>query len=470
MPRFIRLFDDYPVYPLTNIWPDLAGIQNREEGKLYAVQTSSGTIQRCLLMTTDPGDLVLDITCGSGTTAVVAEQWGRRWITCDTSRVALALAKQRLMTAVFDYYQLARPAEGVGSGFLYRTVPHVTLKSIANNEPPAQETLYDQPILDKGRKRITGPFTVEAVPAPLVQPLDTPDPPSNLGASPLDYSIGRSGSSRFDQWRDALLRSGIRGKGGQHIRFSRLETLPGGEDLRYLHLLGETQPAPRNKNLIDPATDTMFDKGEVVLVSFGPEFAPLEQRQVELAVQEAATLIPKPTLLVFAAFQFDSEAAKDIDGYKGLTLLKAQMNADLYTDDLKKKPTNADLFWLIGQPDVQLHKLDDGQYRVAVRGFDYYNPVTGMLESGGAGKIAMWLLDTDYDGRSLFPQQVFFPMAGDKDGWARLGKTLRALVDEDKLEAYRGTVSLPFAAGDYRQAAIKIVDDRGIESIKVVKL
>lgn len=124
-------------------------------------------------MTTDPGDLVLDITCGSGTTAYVAENWGRRWITCDTSRVAITLAKQRLMTAVFDYYELAHPHEGVGSGFKYKTVPHITLKSIANNEPPAQETLYDQPFIDSKRLRVTGPFTVEAVPAPVAKSVDS---------------------------------------------------------------------------------------------------------------------------------------------------------------------------------------------------------------------------------------------------------------------------------------------------------
>ena len=123
-------------------------------------------------MTTDPGDLVLDPTCGSGTTAYVAEQWGRRWITCDTSRVAITLAKQRLMTAVYDYYELAHPEEGVGSGFKYKTVPHITLKSIANNEPPAEETLYDQPYVDRQVTRVSGPFTVEAVPAPTVQSVD----------------------------------------------------------------------------------------------------------------------------------------------------------------------------------------------------------------------------------------------------------------------------------------------------------
>jgi hypothetical protein len=156
--RYIRFLDDFPYFPLSDIWDDTV-ISGFADPKVYVVQTTPKAIERCILMTTDPGDLVMDVTCGSGTSAVVAEQWGRRWITCDTSRVAVTLAKQRLMTSVFDYYELAHPEEGVGSGFRYKTVPHVTLKSIANNEPPAQETLYDQPYIDNSKTRVTGPFT-----------------------------------------------------------------------------------------------------------------------------------------------------------------------------------------------------------------------------------------------------------------------------------------------------------------------
>ena len=180
--------------------------------------------------------------------------------------------------------------------------------------------------------------------------------------------------------------------------------------------------------------------------------------------------------IVFAAFQFDPEAAKDIDETKwpGVTLLKAQMNADLLTDDLKKKRASNESFWLIGQPDVALEKIaegeDAGNYRVSVHGFDYYNTKTGNVESGGQDKIAVWMLDPDYDGRSLFPRQVFFPMAGTRDGWARLAKNLKAEIDEDRIEAYRGTVSLPFSPGEHRRIAVKIVDDRGIESLKVVEV
>jgi len=424
---------------------------------------------RCILMTTDPGDLVFDPTCGSGTTANVAEEWGRRWISCDTSRVALTLAKQRLMTALFDYYELAHPNEGVGSGFRYKTVRHITLKSIANNEPPDQETLYDQPFVDNSRARVSGPFTVEAVPAPVVKPLFE----IKAEQQRPDDSIARSGETlRQTEWRDELLRTGIRGKRGQYILFSRVEPLPG---TRWLHADAETKPNDKGADRVkDP--EGIYGKPQRVVISFGPEHAPLEQKQVELAIEEAQKLVPKPKIVVFAAFQFDPEAAKDIDEteWPGVVLLKAQMNADLLTEDLKKKRASNESFWLIGQPDIRLEKIksgdDKGKHRVEVLGFDYYNTKTGTIESGGNDKIAIWLLDTDYDGRSLFPKQVFFPMAGENEGWAKLAKNLRAEIDEELIEAYRGTVSLPFEPGKHKRAAVKIVDDRGIESLRIIEI
>jgi len=405
-------------------------------------------------MTTDPGDLVFDLTCGSGTTAYVAEQWGRRWITCDTSRVATTLAKQRLMTASFDYYKLARPSEGVGSGFEYKTVPHVTLKSIANNEPPTQETLYDQPLKDVRKVRVTGPFTAEAVPSLHAKSL-TDIEKENQGSG---QSVARSGeTSRQAMWRDELLKTGVRAKGGRKLEFVRVEPMGG---TRWIQCEAETRD----------------DIPQKVLVVFGPEHAPLEQRMVENAWQEARAF--KPDILLFCAFQFDEEAAKDIDELKpevaGMQLLKVQMNADLFTDDLKKKRASNDSFWLIGQPDVEVRQIregeDKGKYQVEVMGFDYYNPKNGNVESGGIKNITMWQLDTNYDERSLFPSQVFFLMAGEKDGWATLAKNLKAEIDLEKVEYFSGTVSLPFAKGDNSKIAVKIVDDRGIESLRVISL
>ncbi len=531
----------------------------------YVVQTSESVIERCLLMTTDPSDLVLDPTCGSGTTAFVAEKWGRRWITCDTSRVAVTLAKQRLMTASYDYYELKYPHEGLKAGFIYQTVPHVTLKSIANNPeideiygrmhpaveaalgelntvvsltpgpspggrgektgaagvareggrpsspspagtrahlersrgardsageggglrewevpfdfpadwPAAaqkpfeafhaarqamqkrmddsiaahadQETLYDKPAVSKDKLRITGPFTVEAVPFPTVLSLEEAEQPKEA-----DVAIARSGeSSRQHQWRDELLKTGIRGKGGQMLKFAGLDSLP----TRHLHLSG-----------------TLADSGERAVVSFGPEHAALEQRQVEMAMREAGELFPRPKMIVFCAFTFDPEAAKDIDQTKGITALKAQMNTDLLTKDLKKARSSKQSFWLMGQPDVDVRQQKDGLWVVEVNGFDYFDTVKGELISGGKGKIAAWMLDTDYDERSLYPRKVFFPMAGSGDGWFKLKKDIKAELNEELLSKFHGTVSLPFEAGDNKRVAVKIVDDRGIESLKVIVL
>ena len=470
--RWKQYEDEVPGRRITNVWP--APMSPKE--KRYVVQTDTKAIQRCILMTTDPGDLVLDPTCGSGTTAHVAEQWGRRWVACDTSRVAVTIARQRLMAANFDYYELAHPDEGVGSGFRYRGVTAVSARTLAYDEPPNETLLYDQPYSDRKKARVTGPFTVEAVPAPVVKPIDDiedgvedshSDPPL-----PADQSIARSGETlRQSDWRDELLKTGIRGKAGQHISFARLEPLPG---ITWLHVEGETRPN-------DTGADGVQEGGtawnaERVVISFGPDHTPLEQRQVALAIEDAQTLVPRPKVIVFAAFQFDPEAAKDIDETKwpGVTLLKAQMNADLLTEDLKRKRAGNESFWLIGQPDVKIEQIADGEHagkhRVSVQGFDYYNTKTGGVESGGREHIALWMLDPDYDGRSLFPRQVFFPMAGVKDGWSRLARNLKAEIDQGLIEAYRGTVSLPFESGEHRRAAVKIVDDRGIESLKIVEV
>lgn len=553
---YVRFLNDFSARPINDLWDDT--VSSFMADKTYVVQTNLKVVERCLLMCTDPGDLVFDPTCGSGTTAFVAEKWGRRWMTCDTSRVAVTLAKQRLMTASFDYFELKYPNEGLRGGFIYKAVPHVTLKSIANNpeideihaslhpvinaaladlngalmraasaanpltykiseggrkgeivdfsaapgkaitlpdgeavavnallewEVPfefpdnwpdaarsafdafhaarqamqkkmdgsiaahaGQEILYDQPQVSKNKLRITGPFTVEAVPFATVLGLEEAEQPKEA-----DVAVARSGATaRQVEWRDEMLKAGIRGKGGQKMKLLDLQPLPGA---RYVHAIG-----------------TVADTGEKVAVSFGPEHAALEQRQVEIAMREAGDLFPLPKLLVFCAFTFDPEAAKDIDNIKGITALKVQMNTDLLTEDLKKGRASNESFWLMGQPDVAIKKLKDGQYQVEVNGFDYFDTKTGELKSGGKKNIALWALDTDYDNRSLYPRQVFFPIAGSGEGWYRLKKDIRAELNEELLDRFHGTVSLPFTPGENQCVAVKIVDDRGIESLKVMRL
>ncbi len=440
--QFRSFIDDFPISVMHNIWTDtITGSFN--DSKIYVVQTGTKVIQRCILMTTDPGDLVLDITCGSGTTALCAEQWGRRWITCDTSRVAISLAKQRLMTATYDYYKLAHESQGVSSGFVYKKVPHITMGSIAYNEPPTTETLYDQPEIDKGKVRITGPFTVEALPAPVVKPLD--------GVSDWD----EDSTAKQISWRDQLLATGIMGRGGSRLEFSRVEPLSG---TKFLQAEAETKE----------------DMPRRAVICFAGETKPMDSRMVSMAMDEVERLRPSPKLVIFAAFQFDPEAAKDIDEfiYPGVTVLKAQMNTDLMTEDLKKKRSSDQSFWLVGQPDVELipDKRSKTRYKVKVNGFDYYDVKKGTVESGSTSRISMWMLDTDYDGMCLQPTQVFFPMGGKKDGWNKLAKTLKAEIDPDLIEKYAGNESLWFTVQPNSRIAVKIIDDRGIESLKVMRV
>lgn len=448
---FKKYADDFPLVSYFNVWDDTVQSTFATEN-IYVVQTYTKVIERCLLMTTDPGDLVLDPTCGSGTTAFVAEQWGRRWVTCDTSRVAIALAKQRLMTAKFDFYELAHPKEGLISGFKYKTVPHITLGSIANNEPPKTETLYDQPISDKSKIRVAGPFTIEAVPGLRVKPFD--------GKEPQIYGAGnqlvRTGETQNKQeWMDELKVTGIRSIGNKIIQFSRITPMVG---TKYLHAEGEVlEENGENKKAV---------------ISFGSEYSPLEQRQVEEAIREAREIKDKPNFVIFAAFHFDPEAAKDIDqiSWEGVIVLKAQMSVDLLTADLRKKRSSNQSYWLIGQPDIDVIKNRDGSYKVRVNGFDYYNPITGEIDSGTSKKIAMWLLDTDYDEQSLFPNQVFFPEGDSKRDWTKLAKALNGTVDEELINTFVGTESLSFNPGEHKKIAVKIIDDRGIESLVVKRL
>ena len=439
--HYRRFIDDFPYSQYTNVWTDTSR-GGFSESKIYVVETPSKVVARCMLMTTDPGDLVLDITSGSGTTAYVAEQWGRRWIACDTSRVAITLAKQRLMTATYDYYKLAQEAQGVDSGFIYKEVPHVTLKSIANGEPPETEILYDQPEIDKKRIRITGPFTVEALPAPVVKPLDD-----------LDSDMAEDESSKQTDWREQLLATGVLGRGGNRLAFSRVEPLTGTQFLQ-------------------AEAETKEDTPRRAVICFAGETKPLDSRMVAMAIDEAETLRPAPDIIVFAAFQFDPEAAKTISetNWPGVTLLQVQMNTDLMTQDLKKKKSSDQSFWLVGQPDVEL--IRDGRsnqlYKVKVNGFDYYDVKKGKVESGNASRIAMWMIDPDYDGMCVEPQQVFFPMGGKKDGWNKLAKTLKAEIDPELAEKYAGTESMWFKVQPNSKIAVKIIDDRGIESMKVL--
>ncbi len=458
---YVRYLSDFPYLALNNVWDDVS-IPGFVSEKLYVVRTNPKVIERCILMTSDPGDLVLDPTCGSGTTAYVAEKWGRRWITCDTSRIAIAVARKRLMTAFYDYYVLAHEVDGGGGGggevsqdgqisfgFKYKEASHITLRSLANDSKPDVEILYDNPDVDNTKSRISGPFTIESVPSPVARSIDAlfDKSASQPWTNPVD-DIG----TYQQEWRDELLKTGIRGKGGQKLEFTRIDTHAA---TRWIHAWAE-----------------ITNDHRTALISFGPVHAPLEPRQVELALEEARMLVPKPDVIIFAAMQFDPEAAKDIDetNWPKMTILKVEINKDLLTGDLRKKRSTNDSFWLVGQPDVSVQTTNDGLNVVTLHGFDYYDTRTKDIKSGNTSQIAMWMLDEDYDGRSLYPGQIFFPMDKDIGKWSQLAKTLNAQIDCDLLEKYRGTVSIPFKTRSNRRAAVKIIDDRGIESMKIIEL
>jgi adenine-specific DNA-methyltransferase len=438
-------YTDFEKSLLTNTWQDLLS----EQFPIYVVQTTPKILQRCILTSTDPGDLVLDITCGSGTTAFVAEQWGRRWITCDTSRVAIQLAKQRLMTAKFDYYEMAQLEEGVSSGFKYRTVPHINMAGIANEKSIILEKLYEQPIVVKNKVRVTGPFTVEAVPGIRTKPIEGNLPDVSDKTNPTNPIL-----EKLTDYLDSIRSSGIRSYNNDGITFNSVEIAEGFNEI---HAFGN----------ID--SDGGYKKCAIV---FGPDYAPMEQTQIERTIDEIRTMAESPNIVVFCSYAFDPEASKDIDNIKitGLQILKAQMNTDLLTKDLKKKANTNRPFWLIGEPDIEIHKTKDGKYQVEVKGFDYYDPTTQELKGGSAEKIAVWMLDTDYDNRSLFPSQIFFPMHDEKRDWTKLAKALNGTVDEELLEQYTGTISIPFETGESKTIAVKIVDDRGVEMLIVKKI
>ena len=401
--------------------------------------------------------------CGSGTTAYVAEQWGRRWITCDTSRVALALARQRLMTSTFPYYKLAMPESGVRGAFIYKTVPHVTLKSIAQNEPAETETLYDQPEIDRSAVRVAGPFTVEAVQPPLLDPdsVDTAAPASAHAAS-----------SYLDQMIEALRRGGLTVR-GQHMAITRISPLIGGT----LHAEADYEQAGKTVH---------------AAVVFGPQYGPLTSVQLQDALNEARGTYDT---VIAAAFVFDDQA-------HGLMqkatlrppVLGVAINADLLMGNLLKTSKASQVFSVFGKPDVTLERvtplnppasggrpespdIDSPRlrgaggvsYTVTVKGVDIYDPNTGEFDASTAEQIAAWFLDTDYDGATFLVRQAYFP-AQTPNPWEKISKAIKGSIDPDQFAALQRTTSLPFKAGKHKQCAVKVIDMRGNEVMTVMRV
>lgn len=448
---YVRFIDDFPAFGLTNSWSDVGGIQSRSDPKIYVVQTSATAIERAMLMTTDPGDVVLDPTCGSGTTAFVAEEFGRRWMTCDTSRVALALARQRLLTARFPYYRLR--STRVRDGFHYKTIPHITLKSIAQNarldecktqadrerairESADQEVLYDQPEVDNSRIRVTGPFTVEAIP---VASLDDDQPAEAAGAPEhpaTDY---------LSMMIDLLKKSGVQFPNNRHLAMPSLRAVRG--PYEYLHAEAEIPNGATKR----------------VAVSFGPRHAPVTPAQVLGGISETRGY----DIVVFVGFACDPEARKIIDaGVNGRELQYANAAPDILVGDLLKTTKTTRLFTAFGAPDVEIEADKDDHIKLTLAGIDFYDPNSGETSHRSGDDVAAWFIDHDYDGRTFCICQALFP-GGGKNPWEKLQKALRGTIHEDKFETLRTAKSLPFKPG--KKVAVKVIDDRGNEVIKLVE-
>jgi adenine-specific DNA-methyltransferase len=481
--RYIRFIDDFPAVPLNAAWMDIGGVQSRTDPKIYVVQTATEAIKRCLIMTTDPGDLVLDPTCGSGTTAYVAEQWGRRWITCDTSRVALALARTRLMAAKYPYYLLADSTDGikketeltgkippeyksendVRKGFVYKRVPHVTLKSIANNPDIKKgmtraqidaaiakhadtETLYDQPYEDNKRVRVCGPFSVESLSPHRV--LSTADENHN---GTVTEQEARKQQDFATMILENLKKAGVQNtRKAERLSFDRLDPYAG----VWLNAAGEYTDAD--------------GKTRRVAVTIGPEHGTVGPQQVKEAAKEAVKGVGFD-MLVVCGFAFDPHVAEEVKRYGKLTVLPTKMNPDLAMgDELLKKTGAGNLFMVFGEPDVEIKKQKGGQIVAEIKGVDVYDPTTGQIRSASTDDIACWFIDTNYNGESFFVRHAYF--TGAEEPYDKLKRALRAEIDEAAWSALYRTVSRPFDKPETGKFAVKVINHYGDEVLKVFEI
>jgi len=473
--RYKLYFDDYPVQELSHMWMDTQGATDKE----YVVQTSTKVVERCLLMTTDPGDLVFDPTCGSGTTAYVAEQWGRRWITTDTSRVALALARTRLMAAKYPYYLLADSPEGVNKesestgkvpppyktehnirkGFVYERVPHVTLGSIANNPEIKEgmtreqinaaitrhadpETLFDHPYEDNKRVRVAGPFTVESLSPHRVLSTDEELPKSEQEGQEA-AGAGQFETMIIENLRKAGVQNTIK---NERLKFDRLESFAG----TWIQAAGEYTESGKTKR---------------VAISLGPEHGTVGPDQVKDAAKEAVQGIGFD-LLIVCGFAFDPHVSEEAKRYGKLNVLIARMNPDLSMgDELLKKTGAGNLFMVFGEPDIDIKKGKDGKLTAEIKGVDVYDPTTGQIRSHSTDDIACWFIDTNYNGESFFVRHAYF--TGADEPYEKLKRALRAEIDESAWSALYSTKSRPFDPPKTGKIAVKVINHYGDEVLKV---
>lgn len=505
---YIRYTNDAIGRPITNIWMDTAGSLK----KRYVVETHPKVIQRCMLMTTDPGDLVLDPTCGSGTTAYVAEQWGRRWITVDTLRVALALARARLMSAKYPYYRL-QDTHDIKKGFNYKTAPYVSLSDMANNtdidiihakysekldpllellnthdgidwkewEAPNEtnpswdiefkklhqqyislkrqrqndmdastakcaknETLYDQPLEDKKRVRVTGPFTVESLSPHLV--VDPDEESERINPTPILEAEQDYHKYILEHLKSAGVQNRLE---KDRINFDWLEEYPG----EYIHAEGVY--TDENGNM------------QNVAVSIGPQYSTVGKPWMWEAAKEAVSRVSEFNLLIVTGFAFEGYTA-DTDTRVGkLPILPVKMSPELMVQEFKNTG-EGNLFMVFGEPDVEILESEEGTLSVKLKGVDVYNPVTGLARSNTPEDIACWFIDTAYNGEAFFVRHAYF--TGENEPYEQLQRALKSEINEEAWQALYQTESLPFAKPETGKIAVKVINHFGDEVIKEYKV
>lgn len=479
--RYVRFIDDFPAFEINNVWDDVAGAAD----KLYVVQTSPTVIQRAMLMTTDPGDLVIDPTCGSGTTAFVAEKWGRRWISIDTSRVPLALAKQRLVTATYEFFALRSEANGPASGFLYSrrknnkgeeiggVVPHLTLGSLANGDAPKEEILVDRPDEVRGITRVTGPFCVEAtIPTPLDLDGD---------GEPDDGSDLEERTSFVERMLDTLRRAPIIQLGkGRNVTLKNIR-----QPAKTLALSAEAMVAATSEGQKVSLDDVIAVADEQnrnalplsqrpVAIVFGPENGAVSERLVYEAAQEAAA--KRFTHLYVIGFSIQPNAEHMIGQCEAIFDIPATwvpVTPDVVMGDLLKTTRASQIFSIGGRPDIDVNKLapekagDPQRYQVVLAKLNTFDPITMDVSYLKGDDVPCWMLDTNYNGRVFMASQVFFPRT---KAWDNLKAALKATHDASVWDHLAGDTSAPFEAADHNTIAVKVIDDRGNELMVVKKL
>jgi len=446
--RYRRFADDFPFQQIGNIWTDtITG--NFTDDKIYVVQTGFKVIERCMQMTTDPGELVLDITCGSGTSAVVAEQWGRRWITVDTSRVPVALARQRLLTTAFPWYKLKEPSKGPAGGFVYERkrnkkgeevgglVPRITLKSIANDEDPKMEVLVDRPEVNDKITRVCGPFTVEAT---IQAAMSMEEDAEGASAQP------QSSSPRA--YLDRMI---------EVLRQSKSLSLPGNETLQ----LENVRPLADREYLHAEAVAKNGSE-KTIAIAFGPEDGAIGSDYVFNAAMEA--MQQGFGQLFLFGFAIQAKAREILEKMK-IPTAYISMTPDVVMSDLLKTTKGSEIFSITGLPDVRLEKAgkrDDGTplYRVVLRGLDIFLPHLMDTDHIDAENLPCWMLDTNHNSMAFYASQVFFPKTS---AWDNLQKSLKGQFEDSVWSHLAGTVSEPFALGDKKRVAVKVIDERGNE-------